>query len=433
VANTKATDRPSGNKRLLANAALVAVSLLLLEGLSFAIFRLAGFAPYRPVPVENPHHPYLGWVHAPDITVHASNCSGPEVSLLDTDADGFSSTPHYGFPAPDVRIVITGGSTMFGVGSTTSATSVPSLIEKLIVEETGIRAEVHNIAVRGYQSFQEMLALLRFSSMYGFDLALAISARNDSYHAAHEQERQSALLPGNPHRASEFVRRAESNQFILLGTITAMRSYSYTVDLLAQLAGMDNNAGRARTPGRISSSKRQQNPDFSDVRRRAELTRANYALMDRIAQENGAEFLMVLQPTLYTRPVMTDVERRCAESSPDNPFGMFQREFEKRFYGAFIGLEKSFRFVDAQASLDAIGEDQALYVDKAHYNDRGAELLAHFVVRQIRPLLEEIIAAKQAKGGQADPAKRHYNPGDLTRSEDRLAGRIGAAQNAPDP
>lgn len=420
--------------RLLANVALIAVSLLLLEGLSFAVFRLAGFTPYRPVPVENPHHPYLGWVHAPDITVHAANCSGPEVSLLDTDADGFSSTPHYSFPDPDIRIVITGGSTMFGVGSITSATSVPSLIEKLIVEETGIRAEVHNIAVRGYQSFQEMLALLRFSSMYGFDLALAISARNDSYHAAHEQERQSALLPGNPHRASEFVRRAESNEFILLGTITALRSYSYTVDLLAQLAGMDKNAGRARTPGRIPSSKRrQQDRNFSDVRRRAEITRANYALMDRTAQQNDAEFLMVLQPTLYTRPVMTDTERDCAESGPDNPFGMFHREFEKRFYDAFTDLEKPFRFLDAQASLDAIGEQEALYVDKAHYNDRGAELLAHFVVGQIRPLLEEIVAAKQAQDRQAGRATQHYSPGELTRSEDRLAGRAGAMQHAPDP
>lgn len=407
---------------------LIIVALLLLEGISYGVFKLAGFEPYRPAVIENPHHPYLGWVHAPNITVHARNCSEPEVSLLETDADGFSVTPHYSFPEPALRIVVTGGSTMFGVGSSTAATSVPALLEKLIVEELGIKAEVHNIAVRGYQSFQEMLALLRFATEYDFDLALAISGRNDSYHAAQERSRQSALLPGNPHRASEFVRSIERDEFVQSGVLSALRSCCYTVDLLAQIAGLDANRGRARTPGRLPSSKRgQQIGDFTDVRRRAGITRTNYALMDRVARENGAGFIMLLQPTLYTKAAVAESEQACSDADPANPFGMFHKEFEARFYAAYLDLEQHYRLIDARTALDIGTSQDVYYVDKAHYNDRGAELLAGFVFGQIRPVLEEIIAAKAVRPSPDRQRARQYKGGAIVHGEDVLSGRAETA------
>ena len=419
-------------RRYLVNTALVLGALLIWEGLSFVVFKLAGYTPYQTPLIENPHHPYLGWIAAPNLTVHARNCGGTE-TLIETDADGYSITPRYGFENPELTLVITGGSTMFGVGSATNATTVSAFLEKLIVEELGVKAEVHNIAVRGYQSFQEMLALLRYSTEYDFDLAIAISGRNDSYHAAQEQSRQAGLLEVNPHRASEFVRRAERNEFILTGALSALRSCCYSVDLLANIAGIDDNTGRANTPGRLRSSQRhKETHNFSDVQQRAEISLINYALMDQIARERGAEFIMVLQPTLYTRATPAPSETACSGANQSNPFGLFDKEFEGRFYQAFLDQHKSFDFIDARTALDSGTSEDVYYVDKAHYNDRGAELLARYVFDQIRPRIEAIVARRRAG---LDTTRRSWTlerSGAVIHGEDLLAGRTKTPSAAVD-
>ena len=63
--------------RTAVNLCLLVASLLLLEGVSFVIFEVSKLERYRPPVVNNPYHPYLGWIHAPNITIHARNCGGP--------------------------------------------------------------------------------------------------------------------------------------------------------------------------------------------------------------------------------------------------------------------------------------------------------------------------------------------------------------------
>ncbi len=410
-------------RRYLVIAAYIVAALLVLEGLAFGIFKLVGYERYRPPEIVNPHHPYLGWVHAPNITVKATNCD-ETTSLVQTDTDGYSLTPHYAFSEPELRIVITGASAVFGVGTTDNSATVASILEKLIVEETGISAEVHNLAVRGYQSFQEMLGLLRFSAAYDFDLAIAISGHNDTANAAMEQARQSALLPGNPHRASEFVRSAEREDFILRSPMTLLRSCCHTFDLLAQLAGIDDPSGRAQTPGRLPSSKRRPSqPSFDDIPQRARITATNYALMDRIAHRKDAEFILVLQPTPHTKQV-AQKDGRVFECGPDMPrddFDRFKQEFLHRFYTEFLGLDKPYTFIDARGAFDSGSQESFFYRDKGHYNDHGAAALARYLLEQIRPRILEIVERKR----QATPdARVAVTAGAVTVSEDELSGRV---------
>lgn len=410
-------------RRLLVILLLGVVVLAAIEGLSYAVFRLAGFERYHPPRVVNPHHPFLGWVHAPDITVSAENCDGT-TTRIETDADGNSITPHYRFDDPELRIVITGASAVFGIGTSGNGATVASMLEKLIVEELGVRAEVHNLAVRGYDSFQEMLALLRFATVYDFDLALAISGHNDTTNAALEQSRQSALLPGNPHRASEFVRRAERDEFILRSPLSALRSCCYTFDLLARLAGIDDESGRARTPGRMpSSARRPVHPDFGDIGERVRITQTNYALMDEIARQRDARFIMVLQPTPETKTVIPADGRvfDCpGEDVQRDDLAGFKREYLLRFYSAFLELDRPYAFIDARAAFDA-GAPQAIYYrDKGHYNDRGAAFLAAWLLERIRPEIEAILARK---AGQAPRERRSAPVGTIVYGEDLLSGR----------
>jgi hypothetical protein len=143
--------------------------------------------------------------------------------------------------------------------------------------------------------------------------------------------------------------------------------------------------------------------------------------------------MMILQPTLYTGPAMTDIERDCSGSGPDNPFGMFHREFEGRFYEAFVNLEKPFQFVEAQGSLDSGAGAVARYVDKAHYNDRGAEQLASFVVAKIKPLLRDITAARHQQDSEDNGSRKSYMQGKIVRDEDQLARRSHGTDQPENP
>jgi hypothetical protein len=108
------------------------------------------------VQVNNPFHPYLGYVHAPNITFEISKGLSRKMSVA-TDENGYSITPSYSHVDPDITIIVTGGSTIFGVGSSDNSTTVPSILERLINQRLNKRAEVVNLALRGGQSFQEML------------------------------------------------------------------------------------------------------------------------------------------------------------------------------------------------------------------------------------------------------------------------------------
>jgi hypothetical protein len=425
-----------GLPRFLVILGFVAVSLAVLEGLAYLVFKVAGFEPYTLPVIVNPHHPFLGWVHAPNVTVSANNCGGSK-SLIETDANGFAKTPFYSFENPELRIVVTGGSSVFGVGKSSNATTVSSVLEKLIVEKMGIRAEVYSTAVRGYQSFQEMLSLLRFSAIYDFDLALSIAGHNDARIAAEEQVRMAGMLPGNPHRASNFVRRAEREEFILRDAMSALRSCCYIFDLLAHVGGIGDadSDGHARTPKRLPSSKRRpREPDFSDVRQRAEMTLMNYAIMDQIARQKGAEFMMVLQPNLYTTTNLTKAEQadKCLVVNPDKPFEQFKKEYQMRFYKDYVDMDKPYRFIDARDAMEAGtvpsgSEDDVYFIDHGHLNDRGAEVMANYLFEKLRPEIERIMARKAAATSARTPPGMQPRDGEITREEDELAGRAAAS------
>ena len=417
--------------RLLVILGFVAVSLVLLEGFAYLVFRVTGLEPYKPPVIVNPHHPYLGWMHAPNVVINAGNCNG-STSSIRTDADGYSITPYYDFSSPDIRIVVTGASAIFGIGTSGNDSTVASILERLIVEETGIRAEVYNIAVRGYQSFQEMLSLLRFSTQYDFDLALAIGGHNDSDNAAQEQNRQSALLPGNPHRASNFVRRAEREEFILRGTVSALRSCCRIFDLLAHFADLDDTSGRAHTPGRLPSSKRRpENPSYTDVSQRAAITLMNYALMDQISRQKGAEFVMILQPTLYTQSTgpYTGQENGCLDTNPSAAMKAFKKEYQQRFYKAYLEQDKTFGFIDARGAFDTGAKEDTYFIDEGHYNNRGAEKLARYIFERIRPLVMTISARHKTMARERAPQEPQPPPGLIIHGEDVLAGRAPAAES----
>lgn len=216
---------------------LVIIPLVIIELLSYSYIKLViGKKTYRAKlnkishadGVENPFHPYLGYVHAPNINMKMTKGTSRKMKLT-TDENGFSITPTLAFANPDFTIITTGGSTIFGVGSSDNSTTVPSILEQLIYQRLILRAEVVNLALRGAQSFQEMLLLDRFFAEYRVDLVLAISGRNDADAALRDPTVEGAFLkPPVWNNAVPLVYKAERGEFMVIGLQGKLRSLAYT-------------------------------------------------------------------------------------------------------------------------------------------------------------------------------------------------------------
>jgi hypothetical protein len=371
---------------------LVIIPLVLIELFSYSYIKLViGKKPYRGKlekirHVKNPYHPYLGYVHAPNLNIRISKPLSKEKKLV-TDDNGFSVTPSFSFANQDLTIAVTGGSTIFGVGSTDNSTTVPSILERLINQRMNIRAEVANLALRGGQSFQEMLLVDRFFAENQADLVLAISGRNDADAYFHDPTVEGAFLKKDIwNNAVSLVHRAERSEFVVIGLQSKLRSLSYTYDLLYRFLGPSKNS--PPPPPAAAPDPNLRREAVINMKQRAKITATHFAAADQISRMNGASFVMFLQPTLFGKNIWSEAEiRRTArirKKVGDDRFNK-DRQNETEFYDAFQKSKKPFHFIDLSGIF--LESEETLYIDVCHYNDLAAEKFAEKIFESIQPLL----------------------------------------------
>jgi len=369
---------------------LVVVSLIVMELFSFAIIKLTtNKGPYRDQvgQVRNPYHPYLGYVHAPNFIFEISKGSVRGMRL-ETDENGYSITPSYAHAEPDITIIVTGGSTIFGVGSTDNSTTVPSILERLINERLNIRAEVVNIALRGGKTFQEMLLVDRFLAENHADLVLAVSGVNEASGGIDDPTVEGAFLGKHVwDNAVSIVQKAEKGEFMLINLTSKLRSWSYTYDLLYRLFDKFNKNEEFGSPSGPSKPNLRREA-LTTIKQRAHIAATHYAATNQISKMNGAEFIMLLQPTPrykmnLTEEEMSRIMRKYKSEDLLRTYGQNEHEF----YDAFRETEKPFQFVDLSNIFSETQE--TLYIDYCHYNDLAAEKLAEKILESIQPLLHK--------------------------------------------
>ncbi len=369
-------------KRFFFICLLVIIPLVLMELLSFAYIKLAlNKGPYRNRlgQVSNPYHPYLGYVHAPHTTFNPAKGR----SSLTTDENGYSITPSSSFADPDLTIIVTGGSTIFGVGSSDNSSTVPSILERLINQRLNIRCEVVNMALRGGQSFQEMLLINRFFSEKHADLVLAISGRNDADAALDDPTVGGAFLKKRIwNNAVQLVHQAERGEFIVIGIGNKLRSWSYTYDLLYRWLEPPKKSKKNKDLFQFNIRMNA----LTNKEQRAKISATHYAAADQISKLNDATFVMVLQPTAYTKNIYTEEEMRLLIRQRGSEKAINKaRQGENEFYDAFRKIEKPFKFIDLSNIFSESKE--TLYIDQCHYNDLGAEKFAEKIFESIQPIL----------------------------------------------
>lgn len=376
-------------KILLLSVILVVITLALTEFTSYLIFRFVGWKKYNYEVVESPYHPYLGWTHAKNTLLRSANACGPAGAYIQTDDEGYAITPRLSYENPELKIAITGGSTIFGVGSSGNASTVPARLEEIIYNEMNLKVEVYNLAGRGYQSFQEMLTLHTFLMTHKVDLVLAISGRNDSLYAASDQNISSVFFPSHVYATAEFVRKAENGELIYLkGLRNKFRSSCYTCELFYR--ALKRLFYTPSVNENVEDIDNMAVGTFQNIFERVNITKSHYALMGVISKENDAIFVMFLQPTAYTKNKLSSKETSCISYKAER--SEYLSKYEEKFYDRLRLSKKNFLYYDSANVLDNVEVDT--YIDQCHYNDNGAKAVAEAIFLKIKPIITDILHRK---------------------------------------
>ncbi|MBF0444186.1 MAG: SGNH/GDSL hydrolase family protein [Magnetococcales bacterium] len=382
----------SRRKTLLFSILSILIGILFIEGVSY--LTIMGLEKFGMSIQTYPYHHYLGWENRKnDVHRVGGHCSfgvSAAYGYIETDALGHSITP-LTYDNPEYKIVVTGGSTMFGGGSSTHATSVPAQLEKIIFAETGVKAEVTNLGVSGYQSFQEMLAFYRHIKSFDADLVLAISGRNDASYAFKEPDMRSASLLSEVYERIALINPYDSDGSFMRSTVSFFKAHSFSFDLLHVVLPkifrrihdflITEEDGSQQLPGEDEEGGRV----YENIPQRVKISSQHYSLMNTMARERGIDFIMMLQPTAFTKPVLTEIEKRCVTSRiwrDKRLSNNVLKIYEQRFFQAFREIPKSYPFQDMTGVFDNVTTTS--YVDMCHYNDAGAEVLARGVFEVIR-------------------------------------------------
>jgi hypothetical protein len=362
-------------KRYIFWCLLIIIPLVLMELLSFTYITLkSGKGTYREriKPVDSPYHPYLGYVQRPNFSFKITKRGISREMRIMTDEDGYSITPAYSYKDPDITIIVTGGSTIFGVGSSDNSTTVPSILERIINQRLNLRAEIVNMAMRGGNSFQEMLMVNRYFAEKKADLVLAISGVNDVNYGGSLAMVEDRFLGRHIwNNAVSLVHKAERGDLILMNLIHKLRSWSYTFDFLYRQLKSDSRPAESLGAPIEFNIRRDASIDMNQ---QVKITATHHAAADQISKMNAADFIMILQPSLFTKNKWTTEETRRIKKRKWNDETIKTYQLNKdRFYETLFAES-----------------NETLYIDHCHYNDLAAEMFAENIFESIQPSLKNI-------------------------------------------
>lgn len=335
--------------------------------------------------LQNVFHPFLGWRHPANARLKTSKpfFYFAKDAFIKTDQDGHSITP-LSYDKPELTIVITGGSSTFGVGATSNSSTVASQLERKIVERLGVKAEVVNLGVRGYNSFQELLSLHEYLVDHQADIVIALSGNNDAELGGQNNALKYALLQKDIFdRVVPLVQDAEKQRPILLNPAGFLRKYSYFFDLSFRL--LYRLIGQPSMYGNLIEDIATVEYDPKNIPDRVKISVRNYAMMRTLAESAGAAFVLALQPDAYTWSGYPGKIRHILDNKD---------EFDRKSVYVAAYLDKlareaaSLNLADMRNAMDTINTSP--YVDSIHYTDSGAGRLADALVEVIEPIIPRV-------------------------------------------
>lgn len=294
-------------------------------------------------------------------------------TYLNVDRDGIRRTWNMPATAP-IEIYMFGGSTMYGIGARDDFT-IPSCLSKMLAQEFAGRVHVTNYGQLGYVNTQEMITLLReVQAGKRPDVVIFYDGYNDTY-SAWEQ-----LVAGIS--ANEFNRRAEFN------ILNPIRAHDFYLEVLKRshvykiMQALRNRVAGGKRASVLPPEKETQL--VGDVIR---IYQANATMIQSAGKTMGFNSVFYWQPSVDSRTNLTPYEQSWrAVSYVEAAHGFFTNTFAAVNHSS-LAADPSFH--DISDLFNAY--EGTFYIDYAHTTERGNEIIARRMYRDVVPLLKQRI------------------------------------------
>jgi hypothetical protein len=303
------------------------------------------------------------------------------------DEDGLRATwmpwrdPADGVKGPSAKLLLLGGSSLWGYGARDDAT-IPSRIAQGL-HDRGLDAEVRNLAEIGYVNTQEMIALVReLQAGYRPDVVLFYDGVNDTTSAL--LEGQAAVTTNESNRVREFNLLQSPAR---LGSSLAGRLVRDSAWF--RLAG---SIGRRITAGAASDHATPAESEQASLAR-AVVGRylANVRLVEALGRAYHFRALFIWQPVIFHKSRLVPFEQEESEKFAWTK-EMFLRVHEE------LGKADELRSDPAFCDLSEVFKDaeSLVFLDFCHTTEYANESIAQRLVQRLILLME-----RSAEGSKA--------------------------------
>jgi lysophospholipase L1-like esterase len=296
---------------------------------------------------------------------------------VNTDERGLRKTWNPPSANP-VKIYIFGGSTMWGTGARDDYT-IASCLSKLLARKFPSQVRVTNFGETGYVNTQEMVLLLReIQARRVPEIVIFYDGHNDTFGAFQSR------VAGIPHNESNRVQ-----EFNLLNTNdSAATAYHLIREALRRsntfklATGLHSKvAGEKSRPPLTSEQRRQLIADMFQV------YSANAAIIESVGEKSGFASLFYWQPSPLSKKNPNHFEQ---SRNTDPELIRFMTEMYAGVGHAPISENPSFHNISDVFG----GYSGTLYIDYAHTTERGNEMIAERMYKDVVPLVERRIAQR---------------------------------------
>lgn len=385
-------------KKILISIIAVIVMISFLEGGAFVYYGLIKKVPLPQDVLE--FSAYRLTRFKPDISFQ------PGVfSSLQTDQYGFIkndaqlrnyAADHDGV----VRILVLGGSTVVGRGSSGSASTIPSLLEKrLSLKYPAKKFEVINAGVDGYVSFQEFIYLKEIINWLNPQVVVFFDGYNDLFESyafspdyCHYKNRMDSngitaqldKFVNNLNKGIPLVWRGDVKHYLIthsyffyrLTTFDNKHKLSSKID---DLLGPVSKSQPTTTCDTASDGYYYQSADEAVLD-----YNMNLGLAKMITQSKKAVFFSFFQPLIIFKDVNSESEKAFKESFPvqDN---IKYEDYAEYFLKQAVALNQQKLGADSFEDMSKIfkNEKNQIFTDRAHYNDKGYEIITEKIFEKI--------------------------------------------------
>lgn len=265
---------------------------------------------------------------------------------------------------PDViRIFFIGGSVALSVAATSNDTTIGGYLEKYLNEallgRVG-RCEVVTVGACAWTSTHERILIENRLIELHPDVVIAFSGYNDVFWAALGRN----IL---------WSRMWQDEYFLILAN-AGLETNS------APPFRHDVHSGGPLIGPEVGGQRLTRNVDFS-----------HHALATV-----SADYVFTLQPVLaLSRKRRTRREQVVAAAVSARPWIVHAEAFYRHFRADLRALDRpGFHFLDASSIFDACDDQVDLFVDSAHFGDRGNDLIAQHLRDQILPIIDKRLAVR---------------------------------------